>query len=92
MKKLLIATVLSLVAFSANAGVDSPLEKKRVVFTWHPTSVAIGAIAGAATFGGLGAVIVGGVVAEMLVRAYKDSHAEQAVEEVATNEEQNGGS
>lgn len=72
MKKFMAVAVLCLFTASANAGIASPTEERKFSFKWHPTSVTIGAVAGAAMFGGFGAVVVGAVVGELVIRAIKD--------------------
>lgn len=74
MKKFLAVVALCVVASTAQAEIASPTEKREVSFTWHPTSVTLGALAGAALFGGAGALIVGAVVGELTARAVKELH------------------
>ena len=62
------------------AGVAAPIEERKSSFTWHPTAVAIGAVAGGIA-GGVGAVVVGALVGEVSARLIKKSQLDEAIEQ-----------
>jgi len=83
MKKILATVIMTLAITNANAEVNtpvaSPIEEKRASFTWHPTAVAIGAVAGGIV-GGVGAVVVGALAGEVGARLIKKSQLDEAIE------------
>lgn len=86
MKKILASAIAALsISSTVQADVPSPTEPKKLSIEWHPTSVAVGAIVGGAFFGGVGAVVVGGLVGEVAVRLIKKQQATTTAEIENTN-------
>lgn len=84
MKKFLTAMVMTTVVTTSHADVNTavpaPTEQESFTVKWHPTSVVIGAIAGGALVGGVGAVVIGGLVGEGVIRIIKKKQEQTAKE------------
>lgn len=65
---------------AALTAVPAPTEQESFTVKWHPTSVVIGAIAGGALVGGVGAVVIGGLVGEVVIRIIKKKQEQTAKE------------
>lgn len=83
MKKIIASIIAALSITSAQAEIPTPIQEKKSTVTWHPTAVAIGAIAGGVV-GGVGAVVVGALVGEASARIIKKKQLEQEIERLNT--------